>query len=463
MWSSLTPSKKAALTLSVSLIVLLTGYASWVVLNPVKAVLFSQMDEAEAANVVNGLKALKVDYQLQDNGTTILVDKNKVDEARLDLLSNGVGFNNTVGMELFDNADYGMTEFAQKVNFQRALQGELARTIMSLDEVKYARVHITIPENSLFSEQRRSPKASITLISEQGKALSAKQITGIQTLVASSVNELEAADVAIIDENGVEISPLKSEVEGDEFMGNSLLQKKQDYEHHIENKVNGLLDPTLGKGNYAVSVNVDFDFSKTTLVSENILTQNGKDTGYVKQKRESVKYDADTQSDNKTRQNKKNQETTIDYMYGKEVKQTESVAGNVKKISVAVLVSEAVSDIQSKELVNVITAAVGLSAKRGDMVEVQRLVFQTPTNNVKSTIEIPQITQHKFTSSDAEQQPPQIPLDNKWLIVAFFGLAILFAFLIFVVLNSVKKQRTREALLQDIKQLLAAEKTEQKA
>ncbi|MES9851136.1 MAG: flagellar basal-body MS-ring/collar protein FliF [Candidatus Thiodiazotropha sp. L084R] len=192
------------------LILALTFAASWWLLQNRSAVLFTDLEPNDAAAVVTELERMKVSYKLAGDGTRIMVPEDQVHEIRLKLLGNGLPLNGGVGFEVFDNAEFGMTEFAQRINFQRAMQGELTRTITSLKEVKYARVHLVMPEASLFKESKTPPSASITIFLKPGAQLNQQQIEGIQRLVSASVQGLESAGVTIIDQYGKTLSAIVS-------------------------------------------------------------------------------------------------------------------------------------------------------------------------------------------------------------------------------------------------------------
>ena len=192
-WSELSSLAKAGLISGVILILgsLLLG-SLWL-LNDDYQILFSELNAQDASAMVTELDRMKIPYRLAEGGTAILVERDAVYKTRLKLMGKGLDLRGGVGFEIFNNADLGMTEFAQKVNFQRALQGELARTIMSLDEVKSARVHLVLPDSSLFKRQNARPKASISLIMKGNTQLSPEQISGMQRLVAASVPEIDSA------------------------------------------------------------------------------------------------------------------------------------------------------------------------------------------------------------------------------------------------------------------------------
>lgn len=172
-------------------------------------VLYTGLRPADASAIVTQLDAKGLSHRLRDGGTTILVPSDQVDTGRLAIAGSDVGAKGAVGFELFNKSDMGLTDFAQKINYQRALQGELARTIMTMDAVETARVHLAIPERSLFRANRAEPKAAVEVVAKLGQALTADRVAGIQQLIASSVPDLALGDVVVIDGDGriVSVAP----------------------------------------------------------------------------------------------------------------------------------------------------------------------------------------------------------------------------------------------------------------
>jgi flagellar M-ring protein FliF len=167
---------------------------------------FTDLKPADAALIVDELKRQKVPYKLADDGSTVLVARDQVDSARIGILGGDLPLKGTVGFELFSKSDMGLTEFAQKINYQRALQGELARTLMSMSTVESARVHITLPETAVFQEEHRPAKASVTITPKLGALVDGRAVMGIQRLVASAVEDLDAANVVVLDAGGKQLS-----------------------------------------------------------------------------------------------------------------------------------------------------------------------------------------------------------------------------------------------------------------
>ena len=170
------------------------------------SVLYRDLREADAATIVAELERTHVDYRLTDGGRSIMVSDGSVDTTRLHVASRDLPLQGTVGFELFNNSSIGLTEFAQRINLQRALQGELQRTIMSIDGVETARVHLALGEQTPFRGDRRPPRASVTVRTAPGRSLTVTTVRGIQRLIAGSVPEMDAANVAVLNERGALVS-----------------------------------------------------------------------------------------------------------------------------------------------------------------------------------------------------------------------------------------------------------------
>lgn len=170
------------------------------------APMFTRLRPGDAAMIVGELENRKIPYRLTDGGATILVPQEKADATRLSIIGSHASLKDAVGFELFNKSDMGITEFAQKINFQRALQGELERTILTLDGVDSARVHLSMGEDRVFREDRAPPKASVTLHMVNAAMVPAGTVQGVQQLVAAAVPQLEAANVVVLDEGGQVLS-----------------------------------------------------------------------------------------------------------------------------------------------------------------------------------------------------------------------------------------------------------------
>jgi flagellar M-ring protein FliF len=258
-----------------------------------------------------------------------------------------------LGFELFDKSDFGMTEFVQKINYQRALQGELARTINSLEEVKFARVHLVMPESSLFSKHDEAASASVTLFLRDGETLNPKRIVGIQKLVSSSVPGLQQSNVTIVNQDGETMSGISKEA-GELVSISERLQRKKEVETHLTEKVSEVLEKAFGPHQALVSIDATINFDQVKTTKEMVL--HGDDgNGSVVRKRE-------VSSGGKAKSLTKETE----YRLGSRVDQITFAPGDIKKLSVGVLVPDDTSEERIYKIQDLVAMAVGLNERRGD-------------------------------------------------------------------------------------------------
>ena len=222
-------------------------------------VLFSNLNAEDAANIVAKLKEKKVPYQISPAGDIISVPSAMVSELRLELAAAGIPHGGGVGFEIFDNKILGATEFEQQLNYRRALQGELARTISSLEEIQQCRVHIALPKESLFINQQKNPTASVTVKLKKGRKLKQSQIEGIGHLVASSVEGLNHDDVVIVDSQGDILSMNKGDSKLSR-MSSSQIEYQRNIEKDLGNQIQTMLENVVGRNKAVVRVNADLDF-----------------------------------------------------------------------------------------------------------------------------------------------------------------------------------------------------------
>lgn len=222
--------------------------------------LYRGMASEDAAQAVQKLKEGNVEYRLEDDGNTILVPADKASEARLLLAREGLPKSGRIGFELFDKTNFATTDFAEQVNYRRALEGELERTIGSLGEIEKARVHLTFPKDSVFVESRQPAKASVLLSLRHSATLAPENIAAIAHLVASAVEGLSPQQVTIVDSYGDLLNKPRS-ADGLGSASDSQFEYQVNVEHELTKKLNETLDPILGVGNYRTGVSVECDFS----------------------------------------------------------------------------------------------------------------------------------------------------------------------------------------------------------
>lgn len=249
--SRFTLAQLAAMVAAFVLVVGLVAGSAWWLNKGDYVVLFDDMDADSAAQVVSRLKTMKVPYQLDAGGRAVRVRSESVDELRLDLSSQGLPASGRIGFEIFDRTQFGATEFLEKVNYRRALEGEIARTIATIGEVASARVHIAMGKDSLFGESRPA-KASVVLKLRGQRPLAPSSIAGISNLVAASVEGLRPESVVIVDSYG---RPLARPSEDDsDPLGAAQLERQQRLERDLATRVIALLEPVIGADRVRVNV-----------------------------------------------------------------------------------------------------------------------------------------------------------------------------------------------------------------
>jgi flagellar M-ring protein FliF len=250
--SALSPSQLAGLAaIFIAVVAVVVGSAYWIAA-PEYTLLVADMDAETATSVVGKLKSSKVPYQLGDGGRTVSVPVERVDELRLELTSDGLPSAGRIGFEIFDRPAFGTTEFLEHVNYRRALEGELARTISSLAEVSSARVHIAMAKDSLFLDQQEPAKASVVLRLKSNRPLSPATARGIAGLISASVEALRPESVVILDTFGRSLSRPAESADGS--ASGMQMERQQQIEKDLTTKVVALLEPVAGQGRVRVNV-----------------------------------------------------------------------------------------------------------------------------------------------------------------------------------------------------------------
>jgi len=230
-------------------------------------VLFANLPDKEGGAVVAQLSTMQVPYKFAEGGTAILVPADKVNEVRLKLASAGLPKSSVVGFELMDNAKFGQTQTQERVNLQRALEGELTRTISSIDAVESARVHLALPNQNGFFREQQKPSASVVLMLRGGRTLDRSQLAGIVHLVASSVPELQTRDVSVLDQTGALLTE-NGDRANSQGLDATQLQYRTQMEASYTKRIQELLEPVVGRENLRASVTADIDFSQSEATSE---------------------------------------------------------------------------------------------------------------------------------------------------------------------------------------------------
>lgn len=377
MWGRLALQARVGIIVGMLLIAgLAVGLGFWAYRTDYQ-VLFADIAPADAASMTAELDRMKTPYQLTDGGNTILVPKELVYRSRLKLMGQEMPLHGAVGFEVFNNADFGMTEFVQKVNYQRAIQGELTRTILSIEEIQAARIHLALPEQGLFKKSLTKPKASVTLTMKNGKVLTPEQIAGIQRLVAASVPDIASGDVTVLNQHGVALTRVAQADGGESAV--TQLDSKRGTEEYLLKKVTQVLDRTYGAGEAVASIDVALNLDQSKVTTEEVLPAKNADpqasaTGVVVRERSSNQEGGGAltaaSGGAKLGGAPGGNSSEFDYQVGRRVEQVVVASGTVKRMTIAVLVKQTMDEAQLEKLKEVVALAAGFNSQRGDAVVV---------------------------------------------------------------------------------------------
>jgi len=225
---------------------------------PDYGVLYSNLSDRDGGAIIASLQQMNIPYKFSEGGGALLVAANKVPEARLRLAAQGLPKGGNVGFELMDNQKFGTSQFAEQINYQRALEGELARSINSISAVSSARVHLALPKASLFVRDQKKPSASVVLSLHPGRTIDDGQISALVHLISSSVPELSAKSITVVDQNGTLLSAANAEARG---LDTSQLKYAKEIEQGYIRRIEAILQPIVGNNNVHAQVSADIDFS----------------------------------------------------------------------------------------------------------------------------------------------------------------------------------------------------------
>lgn len=378
------------------------------------AVLYTDLELEDAKQIVTRLETANIKYKLTKNGTEVMVPKDMVNKMRVDTAEIAMASQGSnVGYEIFDNTDaLGSTNFVQNVNLIRALEGELSRTIRSVDNIKSARVHLVMPKREMFSREEQPPSASVVVKTAHG-ALDLKNIQSIQKLVAAAVPKLDVKNVAIVDSAG---NLLTNNFDDEETLANANSEiLRQDQERKMAAAVQSLLEKTVGQGKVRAQVSIEMDMDKVVTneeiydpdsqvvrsqasVTEEGTSREGESPVTVAQ---NIPNGDNALNNAKSFNQNSKVEETINYEISKVVRNKVRNAGVMKRLSVAVMVDgvyekdkdgkEVYRDRTNEEmeqLTALVKSAVGYDANRGDMIEVENMKFV----NVEPLVDVEETT-----------------------------------------------------------------------
>jgi flagellar M-ring protein FliF len=352
---------------------------------PSYTALYSSLSAKDAAEITNQLNTKGIAYKLADGGATVMVPRTEVYQLRLDLSSQGLPSTGQPGYALLDKQGITTSEFRQRVDYQRALEGELSNTIGAIKGVQGATVHLVIPKDDLFSKDASKPTASV-LVQEGGStSLSAGQVQGIVHLVASSVEGLDPTDVTIADGNG---RVLSAPGEDGLAAGDARTEQTTGFEQQLADGISELLTPLVGEGHAVVKVKAALDFDKKQTTSETFgntkgalpVSESTSKEGYTGaggNTASGVLGPTGTITTGANGGNYAKESADRAYAVDKVTEQVQTAPGKVSRLTVAVLLDAGAKKVDRQAISQLVSAAAGIDVNRGDTVQVDALKFDT--------------------------------------------------------------------------------------
>lgn len=391
IWKKLTTGQKMVIVaVSVMLIGGLSAVVYWS--NQLEmGVLFGNMNPKDAGAVQTRLEDANIPYELSNGGQTIMVPRDRVYELRNQLTQAGLIQGDGQGMEIFDTMQLGMTEFLQEVSYTRALQGELSRTISWLSQVAAAKVHITRPKPTVFSEFEKPPTASVTVKLVPGRSLNQREVMGITNIVASAVEGLDPENVTVIDNKGRLLT--KSNSGQDSELAANQLELKASYESSLTRKAQEQLDTVLGPGKVRIVVNLDLDTMRETRTEKKF---DYPESGKVVRKEEvntqdkttsapqsggptgaGAKLDNQGVTQNAVGEKSTTEDLTKEYAINETHVDVINGGAKIKRLSLAIMVDQSLEG-QSDDIQGIVKQAVGFDEQRGDTASLVVMEFSVP-------------------------------------------------------------------------------------
>src|SRR5579864_309976 len=426
--------------------------------------LYTSMSAEDAAGVVQKLRETGVEYRLLENGGAVLVPSAKLAESRLALAAAGLPKTGRIGFELFDKSTFGATDFVEHINYKRALEGELERSVMSLAEVEQARIHLTLPKESVFLEQQQPAKASVMLKLRPGAEVSQPNVLAITNLVASAVEGLAPEGVSVVDMNGNLLSrPRRSTPADGSQITSETLEVRQQLEHDLISKIHTTLEPLLGPDRFRAGASVECDLSSgeqqeetfdptrsvmaSSQKSEDVTERASAGTGIPGTASNLPRGNSNGASGGGTTGTSRRTEN-VTFQTSRVIRHTRTPQGVIKRMSLAVLLDQTVrwegegaakhkvfeppkpETIQS--LKGLIAAATGLNTERGDQLIIESLPFESTVNAQ------PQVATPARPFPKGPTGPAWLQFVTKYIDLAT-PLAVAVSLLIFVVRLVVRK------------------------
>ncbi|TMO66628.1 flagellar M-ring protein FliF C-terminal domain-containing protein [Pseudoalteromonas aurantia] len=413
----------AVLTISAIVWVIKTNYHS-----------IPGMSGAASSALIEKFEQNGLDYKYTADGQ-LLINKEQLGKSQLLLEQTKTGNYTSHGLELFDNTDYGMTEHTQKVTLQRALQGELERTLSSISYIQYARVHLTLTDRKLFSSENVPAKASVTLFTNSGVEVSSTNVVGVQSLVAAAVEGLPAKNVTVFSGDGQQLS---TRFEDEDKIGS----KSDNKETVLTKKIEKLLGLYLEHEQFAVSVNIELNRSKVDSVKRSVLVSADGEGALLKKRVTNI-----TGSDSET---EKNRSEELEYTHGSQTEQITRLAGDIKVLSVAVAIVADLSESDLAKFKVLIASAAGINSVRGDSLSVE---YFKPLEMESVSAELVQPTslpiKNSKTAGDASIGKSTVSsFMIWWVIFGGVGAALILVLALKVQKGKLSKEEREEVLIE---------------
>jgi len=415
--------QKIMLALGVAIAVAIMGAVWMWGQQPEYRVLFSNFSDRDGGAIVAELEKMSIPYKYAEGGGAVLVPADRVHDARLKLASQGLPKGGNVGFELMENQKLGSSQFVERVNFQRAMEGELARSIESVSAVRAARVHLAMPKDSVFVSEQKAPTASVLLNLHPGRALDLQQISAIVHLVASSVPELPIKNVTVVDQNGNLLSET-GKMASANGMDPSQIKYVQELQQSVAKRIESIITPIVGPNNVRAEATADVDFSRSQQAVESYKPNQAPDAMVVRsqQTSESLNGSANpggvpgaltnqppapaTAPINAPGQNaavpagavpaaNTRKDATVNYEVDKTIQYVQQGGGGLKRLSVAVVVNykkttdkdgkvtmKPLTAAETTQITNLVKEAMGFNAERGDSVNVVNTPFASAEQEV---------------------------------------------------------------------------------
>ena len=422
-------------------------------------VLFSNFTDRDGGAIVASLQQLNVPYKYSDGGSAILVPSNQVHDARLKLAAQGLPKGGNVGFELMENQKLGISQFLEQVNYQRALEGELARSIQAVSAVQTARVHLAIPKSNVFIREQQKPTASVLLNLYPGRTMDQQQVSAVVHLVASSVPELAAKNVTVVDQNGNLLSDTSKQTANNN-LDPAQLKYVQDYQQNIVKRIESIISPIVGAQNVRAEATADIDFSRSEQAAETYRPNSPPESSTIRSQQSSESFNkglnasgipgalsnqppvpatapivapgTTSPSSAASSTGLTQKDSTVNYEVDKTIRYTQQPMGGVKRLSVAIVInyksetdksgkvtSKALTETEKVQISDLAKEAMGFNKERGDTLNLVNSPFAIPEK--EAIVEVP-----IWKQPDTMQTAKEI---GRYLIAAIVLAYLFFGFL----------------------------------